>query len=80
MNEIYRAPQGPQTSRASYPIQNSYIPNNSPYLHELSTDKYLLDTKHTNTRIEGRAFSAAAPETCSSYVLKIDWLTWEIKS
>ena len=28
-----------------------------------STDKYLLNTKRTNTKIGSRAFSAAAPET-----------------
>ena len=48
--------------------------NNPPYLHDLisrytpartlrSTDKYLLNTKRTNTKIGSRAFSAAAPET-----------------
>ena len=48
--------------------------NNPPYLHDLisrytparalrSTDKYLLNTKRTNTKIGDRAFSAAAPET-----------------
>ena len=48
--------------------------NNPPYLHDLiskyipartlrSTDKFLLNTKRTNTKIGGRAFSAAAPDT-----------------
>ena len=48
--------------------------NNPPYLHDLisrytpartlrSTDKNLLNTKRTNTKIGSRAFSAAAPET-----------------
>ena len=48
--------------------------NNPPYLHDLisrytsartlrSTDKYLLSTKRTNTKIGSRAFSAAASET-----------------
>ena len=58
--------------------------NNPPYLHDLisrytpartlrSTDKYLLNTRRTNTKIGSRAFSAAAPETWNVRPMDIKW-------